>query len=36
MDNSIFEDISKLYQKEDVDVNEVRHMLARMEELVGG
>lgn len=32
MDNSIFEDISKLYQKEDVDVNEVRHMLARMEE----
>ena len=32
MDNSIFEDIYKLYQKEEVEINEVRVMLGRLED----
>lgn len=32
MDNSIFEDIYTLYQKEKIDINEVRVMLGRLED----
>lgn len=32
MDNSIFEEIYKLYQKEEVEINEVRVMHGRLED----
>ena len=34
MDNSIFEDIYTLYQKEEVDINEVHVMLGRLEDYI--